>query len=248
MVSTHRIPTDGRDPPVPSPAPLLLTTSPRPPLDHPLCPVSTPPRRAGQGSLPSPRRFLVPTQENERKKRRRRREIRAIKRRTMGRDMTTRKRSRNSSSSSSSTMRRTPSLSELPRTTRAARGDSAAPSPMEGFSAAHRRHSMECFPVTETAAFLKVCGFCRRGLGPGRDTFIYMCVSSVSLRCDFLCLCMKIFDLYACACPKDSPCHLAGVLLCFLSSSRLFFPFLERSSRLLGEQLVFVILASWHRD
>jgi hypothetical protein len=51
---------------------------------------------------------------------------------------------------------------------------------MEGFNAGHRRHSMEYFPVSETAAFLKVCGFCRRGLGPGRDTFIYMCVSVVS--------------------------------------------------------------------
>jgi len=26
----------------------------------------------------------------------------------------------------------------------------------------------------ETAAFLKACGLCKRRLGPGRDTFIYM--------------------------------------------------------------------------
>ncbi|KAK3131999.1 hypothetical protein QOZ80_6AG0514400 [Eleusine coracana subsp. coracana] len=92
---------------------------------------------------------------------------------------TTRKRSRNSgSSSSNSGMPRTTSLSELGPLTRVARGGSAVPSPMEtgagaGLSTVQRRHSMSSFPVAE-AAFLKVCGYCRRGLGPGRDTFIYM--------------------------------------------------------------------------
>ncbi|XP_062228481.1 uncharacterized protein LOC133926523 [Phragmites australis] len=96
--------------------------------------------------------------------------------------MATRKRSR-SSGATSSAMRRTTSLSELAPPTRAARGRSAAAAtvapPVEtgagaGLSAAQRRHSLDGFPVTETAAFLKACGLCNRRLGPGRDTFIYM--------------------------------------------------------------------------
>uniref|UniRef100_A0A0A9DNY9 FLZ-type domain-containing protein n=1 Tax=Arundo donax TaxID=35708 RepID=A0A0A9DNY9_ARUDO len=97
--------------------------------------------------------------------------------------MATRKRSR-SSGATPSAMRRTTSLSELAPPPRAARGGSAAPAPAEtgagaGLSAVQRWHSSDCFPVTETAAFLKACGLCNRHLGPGRDTFIYMCVSLV---------------------------------------------------------------------
>nr|CAB3470062.1 unnamed protein product [Digitaria exilis] len=110
--------------------------------------------------------------------------------------MYTRKRPRNSGSSSrsssgggatsspspSGSMRRTTSLSDLaPRpepasgramTTRPAASAGAAG---EGsvWDAEMRRHSMGCFPVPE-AAFLKACGLCKRGLGPGRDTFIYI--------------------------------------------------------------------------
>ncbi|TVU11992.1 hypothetical protein EJB05_45607 [Eragrostis curvula] len=94
----------------------------------------------------------------------------------------TRKRSRNGASSSSSSnplMRRTTSLSELAPPARAQRGGSAAQAPAGAgvgavFGNMQRRHSLDCFPVTETAAFLKVCGLCNRNLGPGRDTFIYM--------------------------------------------------------------------------
>ncbi|KAL6861786.1 hypothetical protein ACP4OV_017486 [Aristida adscensionis] len=97
------------------------------------------------------------------------------------------KRPRNSDAS----LRRTTSLSELapPQRARPARGASAvtaasaaaaaaAPEPAPagcGWGAVpmQRRHSGD-FPATETAAFLQACGLCRRGLGPGRDTFIYM--------------------------------------------------------------------------
>ncbi|CAN6202032.1 unnamed protein product [Urochloa humidicola] len=94
-----------------------------------------------------------------------------------------------SSSSSSaaaaaqSVMRRTTSLSDLGQTpepagrapTRMARGEAAAAPAVVGsvWGAEMRRHSAGCFPVPE-AAFLKACGLCKRGLGPGRDTFIYM--------------------------------------------------------------------------
>ena len=84
------------------------------------------------------------------------------------------KRHRNSSS-----LRRITSMSGLPvaaeeqgrQPTRVARGGSAAPATEWG--PVQRRHSGD-FPVTETAAFLKACGFCNRRLGPGRDTYIYM--------------------------------------------------------------------------
>ncbi|PUZ61403.1 hypothetical protein GQ55_4G273300 [Panicum hallii var. hallii] len=103
--------------------------------------------------------------------------------------MPTRKRPRNSSSASRSSgggvsttspaaMRRTTSLSDLAQPqemeagrapARPARGEAAA------LGAGMRRHSAsaDCFTVPE-AAFLKACGLCKRGLGPGRDTFIYM--------------------------------------------------------------------------
>lgn len=111
--------------------------------------------------------------------------------------MSTRKRPRNSGSASRSSggsssspppsqsvMRRTTSLSDLGQQppeptgrspTRPARGEVAAAAVGAGsvWGAEMRRHSAGCFPVPE-AAFLKACGLCKRGLGPGRDTFIYM--------------------------------------------------------------------------
>jgi hypothetical protein len=75
-----------------------------------------------------------------------------------------------------------------------------------------RRHSTGCFPVPE-AAFLKACGLCKRGLGPGRDTFIYMCVS-LCLLLLFLSeipvgrLCLEISAVSACL-----PCVLKIQLL-----------------------------------
>ncbi|XP_066371547.1 FCS-Like Zinc finger 6-like [Miscanthus floridulus] len=88
------------------------------------------------------------------------------------------------SSSSSSAMRRTTSLSDLapppeipgrPQT-RAARGDAvvAGAGTVWGGAEMMRRHSGDFLPAMETAAFLKACGLCKRRLGPGRDTFIYM--------------------------------------------------------------------------
>ncbi|KAG0513523.1 hypothetical protein BDA96_10G110100 [Sorghum bicolor] len=89
-----------------------------------------------------------------------------------------------SSSSSSSAMRRTTSLSDLapppeipgrPQT-RAARGDAVVAGAGTVWVGAEmmRRHSGDFLPAMETAAFLKACGLCKRRLGPGRDTFIYM--------------------------------------------------------------------------
>ncbi|KAG2605391.1 FCS-Like Zinc finger 16-like [Panicum virgatum] len=109
----------------------------------------------------------------------------------------TRKRPRNSGSASRSSggstpspspfaMRRTTSLSDLAAPpqemvagrapARTAMGEaSAAGAGSSVWGAGMKRHSAsaDCFTVPE-AAFLKVCGLCERGLGPGRDTFIYM--------------------------------------------------------------------------
>ncbi|CAN6173094.1 unnamed protein product [Urochloa humidicola] len=115
--------------------------------------------------------------------------------------MPTRKRPRNSGSSSRSSggptspspspsqsqsaMRRTTSLSNLGQPpepagrapTRMARVEAAASAAVavagSVWGPEMRRHSAGCFPVTE-AAFLKTCGLCKSGLGPGRDTFIYL--------------------------------------------------------------------------
>jgi hypothetical protein len=100
----------------------------------------------------------------------------------------TRKRPRKtngSTSSSSSAMRRTTSLSDLapppdlsgrPKT-RAARGHAVAGPGTAWGAEMTMTHSADFLPAMETAAFLKACGICNRRLGPGRDTFIYMCVS-----------------------------------------------------------------------
>ncbi|RLN13517.1 hypothetical protein C2845_PM09G09040 [Panicum miliaceum] len=100
--------------------------------------------------------------------------------------MSTRKRPRNGGSTSSpsspspspSAIRRTTSLSDLAQPPEPAGRAPARPSRGEasaGSSAGMRRNSAsaDCFTVPE-AAFLKACGLCKRGLGPGRDTFIYM--------------------------------------------------------------------------
>ncbi|CAL5037629.1 unnamed protein product [Urochloa decumbens] len=90
-----------------------------------------------------------------------------------------------SPSSQSAMIRRTTSLSNLGQTpepagrapTRMAGGEAAAAAAVTGsvWGAEMRRYSTGCFPVPEAeAAFLKACGLCKRGLGPGRDTFIYM--------------------------------------------------------------------------
>ncbi|CAN6214515.1 unnamed protein product [Urochloa humidicola] len=111
---------------------------------------------------------------------------------------TTRKRARTSGSSprssgggptspspspSQSAMRRTTSLSNLGQPpelsgrapTRMARVEAAAAAAVavSVWGPEMRRHSAGCFPVPE-AAFLKTCGLCKSGLGPGRDTFIYL--------------------------------------------------------------------------
>ncbi|CAL5046898.1 unnamed protein product [Urochloa decumbens] len=90
-----------------------------------------------------------------------------------------------SPSSQSAMIRRTTSLSNLGQTpepagrapTRIAGGEAAASAAVMGsvWGEEMRRYSTGCFPVPEVeAAFLKACGLCKRGLGPGRDTFIYM--------------------------------------------------------------------------
>ncbi|KAG2610738.1 hypothetical protein PVAP13_4KG216903 [Panicum virgatum] len=100
------------------------------------------------------------------------------------------------SSPSPSAMRRTTSLSNLapPQETvagllapaRTAMGEASAAGPGAGASvwgARMRRHSAsaDCVTVPE-AAFLKTCWLCKSGLGPGRDTFIYIYFWMIWLR------------------------------------------------------------------
>lgn len=213
---------DGADPPIPSPPspsffnhPTRLQT-PEPELSHsPPLPLRIPPsapKEDGETKPPPPslpyHREIRPSEVTMSTRKRPRNNNGSTSTPASSAGRSGGGGSTTSSSSSSSAMRRTTSLSDLapppeipgrPQT-RAARGDAvvAGAGTVRVGAEMMRRHSGDFLPAMETAAFLKACGLCKRRLGPGRDTFIYMCVSK-SL-CFFLariCIC-RLCQCFCC--------------------------------------------------
>jgi hypothetical protein len=90
-------------------------------------------------------------------------------------------------------MRRTTSVSSLPSVAKQVRqaDDKARAGPSSSASAGAVGTGAATSPGRDadelagimTAAFLAACGFCGKGLGPGKDTYIYRYASSPSSRC-----------------------------------------------------------------